>query len=112
MRIVPICGGHCLNLINEFDTGYLAFMYSIHAVDHPSQSTDFFLMRKGLDLVFVKKPLRNLEPVLRKFPIFSLCVSFVGSLPIDRLIEHGEGNDPVWLNASTCMASDRKGIET
>lgn len=100
------------DLINQFDTRYLPLLHRIHASDDPLQPAGHFLVRKGLDLVVVKKFLCDFEPAFRKLPVFWLGVSFEGPLPIDRLVEHGEGNDPVWLDASTRVASDRKGVET
>lgn len=79
-----------LNLMNKLDAGYLAFLNSVYAVDYSLQSTSLFLIRKRLELVFVKQPLSNLEPLLGILLVFGLCISFEGSLPIDRLVEHCE----------------------
>lgn len=100
------------DLINQFDPRYLPLLHRIHASDDPLQPAGHFLVRKWLDLVVVQKFLCDFEPAFRKLPVSWLGVSFEGSLPIDRLVEHGEANDPVWLNAATRVPSDRKGVET
>jgi hypothetical protein len=70
------------------------------------------LIRKRLDLVIVKKFLRDFEPAFRKLPILWLGIPIEGSLPIDRLVKHSKADDPVWLNASTSVPSDREGVKT